>query len=132
MRFFIFPIENIHIAISADKVARFVSHNSEESGDTKIPLCMFFSNQKYNENSPSHGIVLKQETDDNKTTVIITPPVEEDINVAQEEIHSLPESFCGVYSSFNGMFFNKQKIIFFLDVEIFISLWNKMYGRVSQ
>jgi len=123
MRFFIFPIESIHIAVAADKVSKFISHDMTEAEQTVIPLYILFTRHQKNENVSFHGIVLKQEICDNKKIVIMTPPIEEDINVSQEEIQSLPDSFSGVYSSFNGIYFYRQKLIFFLDIENFISLW---------
>jgi len=134
MRFFIFPIENIYIAVAADKVKRFISPDTEDTAGIehiKIPAYMIFGKLLFPQNAPCHGIVLKQETDadgisgGNKTFVIITPPVERDIDVAEKEIQSLPGSFSGIYSSFNGLYFNGQKIIFFLDIEKLIALWLK-------
>jgi len=137
MRFFIFPVENIYIAVAADKVKRFISHDTDDSiredykdtvkqesvkDNIKIPVNIIFGKLRDNK-SFRHGIVLKQETSDNKTLVIITPPVERDIDVAEKEIQSLPGSFSGVYSSFSGLYFNEQKIIFFLDIEKLTSLW---------
>ena len=133
MRFFIFPIENIYIAVAADKVKRFISPDNNCDGavnadQIKIPVYMIFGKHRHLENMPCHGIVLKQEGEDggnggNKTFVIITPPVERDIDVAEKEIQNLPGSFSGIYSSFNGLYFSGQKIIFFLDIEKLISLW---------
>ncbi|MCL2176243.1 MAG: hypothetical protein FWB73_09395 [Treponema sp.] len=129
MRYFIFPIENIYIAVSADKVKRFISHNSEESSDNgkiKITVNSIFGKLHNTDNKIfSHDIVLKQKTNDNKTLILVTPPVERDIDVAENQIQNLPGSFSGVYSSFNGLYFDKQNIIFFLNLEKTISLWFK-------
>ena len=120
MRFFIFPFEKIYIAVAADKVKRFISTATADTiqgnDPVKIPLHRA-------ENMAHHGIVLKQETNDHKTLVLITPPVEKDIEVAEKEIQSLPGSFAGMYASFYGIYFNEQKIIFFLDVEKLTALW---------
>jgi len=142
MRFFIFPLENIYIAVAADRVKRFIStENSDDSAlvdHINIPVYMIFGRQQCSETMSQHGIVLKQETctsficGGNKTFVIITPPVERDIDVAENEIQSLPGTFSGIYSSFNGLYFNEQKIIFFLDVEKLISLWMKKSGHSGQ
>ena len=144
MRFFIFPLENIYIAVAADRVKRFVSQeNSKDSADidhVSIPVYMIFGKLQCAENMSQHGIVLKQEAcasdgcGGNKTYMIITPPVERDIDIEENEIQSLPGSFTGIYSSFNGLYFNEQKIIFFLDIEKLISLWMKRQehgGQVS-
>jgi len=131
MRFFIFPLDGIYIAVAADKVKRFISSGAVpfDSGQIKVPVCVIFGKPDNMEKSASqHGIVLKKETEDNKTLVIITPPVERDIDVEESDIQSLPGSFKGVYSSFNGLYFNGQKIIFFLDVEKLTSLWLKRIG----
>jgi len=135
MRFFIFPIDKIYIAVAADNVKRFISHDENYKDSVnkdsvsidriEIPVYMIFGKLRCYENMSFHDIVLKQETNDNKSLVIITPPVEKDIDVPESEIQSLPASFSGVYSSFNGLYFNDKKIIFFLDIEKLISLWLK-------
>ena len=155
MRFFIFPLENIYIAVAADKVKRFISsdaadnfhENNKDTDQIIIPVNMIFGKLRYAETeSVRHGIVLKHETNGSKTLMIITPPVERDIEVAEKDIQSLPGSFTGIYSSFNGIFFYEpaarelsrqlkerngvssgpdKKIVFFLDVEKFTSLWLK-------
>jgi len=126
MRYFIFPVENIYIAVSADKVKRFISHNSEESSDNdkiKIIVNTIFGKLHNTDNKFfSHDIVLKQKTNDDKTLILVTPPVERDIEVSENQIQNLPESLTGVYSSFNGLYFDKQNIIFFLNLEKMISL----------
>jgi len=161
MRFFIFPYENIYIAVAADMVKRFISLDAPdnfhdtgkkelpETDQIKIPVCMIFK-KLHEDKSSRHGIVLKQETAasgvfGDKTIVIITPPVERDIEVAENKIQKLPGSFTGVYSTFSGLYFNEpvvkptrqlkeqngetsgsdKKIIFFLDIEKFISMWQK-------
>ena len=133
MRFFIFPLEKIYIGIEAGKVKCLISSsgsdtdgavddtadNSPDSGrQLKIPFDRIFRGLSPADiSSFCHGIVLKQETGSCQTMVIITPPVERDIDVEEKKIRSLPGSFSGVYSSFNGVYFNEQKIVFFLDVE---------------
>jgi len=127
MRFFIFPIENIYVAVAADKVKRFMStENNNDSvniDQITIPVHMIFGKLRCIDNMSSHIIVLKQQTNENKNLVMITPPVERDIDVAENEIQSLPGSFTGIYSSFYGIYFSGQKIIFFLDVEKLTALW---------
>jgi len=127
MRFFIFPLENIYIAVAADRVKRFISAennmNSVNVDHINIPVYMIFGKPRCIENISCHGIVLKQETNENKTLVMITPPVEKDIDIAENEIQSLPGSFSGIYSSFNGIYFSGQKIIFFLDIEKLTAFW---------
>ena len=142
MRFFIFPLETIYIAVAADKVKRFISPENDKDHfypeQIKLPVYSIFGELNCDENMPHHGIVLKQETGasgrcgDNKTLVIITPPVERDIDVDEKNIQNLPGSFSGVYSLFNGLYFNEQKIIFFLDVEKFISLRLNKVGHTGQ
>ena len=125
MRFFIFPLDSIYIAVAADNVKRFISSDAElsETDHINMPVYMIFRKLNGIENISCHGIVLKQETNDNKTIVIIIPPVERDIDVEEKQIQSLPGSLKGIYSSFSGICFNEQKIIFFLDIEKFSSLW---------
>ncbi|MCL2264769.1 MAG: hypothetical protein FWC22_01895 [Treponema sp.] len=138
MRFFIFPLENIYIAVAADKIKCFVSSdilNSSRDNDPsgndqiKIPVYMIFGKQHCAENASCHGIILKQETDamcgGNKTLVIVTPPVERDFYIEEKEIQSFPGTFSGVYYLFSGLYFNEQNIILFLDVEKLISHWLK-------
>ncbi|MCL2181526.1 MAG: hypothetical protein FWB83_10415, partial [Treponema sp.] len=108
MRFFIFPLDNIHIAVAADKVKCFISLDNvqedsyqAEPGQIKIPIYIVFGKSR-GENISCHGIVLKQKTSRDETLVIITPHIEKDINIDEKEIQSLPGCFSDVYSSFSG------------------------------
>ena len=123
MRFFIFPFENIYIAVAADNVKRFISPDSADSPQENCKDPVKIQLHSAGNNGSRHGIVLKQETNDNETIILITPPVEKDIDVAEKEIQSLPKSFAGIYASFNGIYFNEHKIIFFLDTEKLTGLW---------
>jgi len=138
MRFFIFPLDNIYIAVAADNVKCFISsdaidsfagnnNDQESTGYVKIPVYMIFGKRDCAGNALRHGIVLKHETGasgaDGRAFIIITPPVERDIFVDEQEIQGFPGSFSGVYSSFNGLYFSGQKVILFLDIEKFTSFW---------
>jgi hypothetical protein len=49
--------------------------------------------------------------------VLLTPRIDIDLEIAEENIYRLPESFLGQFRYFSGACFNGQNVILILDPE---------------
>jgi chemotaxis signal transduction protein len=81
-----------------------------ENGETFVSLPALF---RLKESAPN-GVVLKNTT---PKTVLLTPKIDIDLEIPDENIHLLPESFSGQFRYFRGACFNGQNVILILDPE---------------
>jgi hypothetical protein len=75
----------------------------------------------------SHGIVLKNEKLTNKSNdksskiILLTPKIDIELEIPEENIHRMPESFAGLFRCFKGAYFTAagtdQSVVLLLDPE---------------
>jgi hypothetical protein len=61
-----------------------------------------------------HGIVLKPSS---AKTVLLTPRIDAELEIPEEDIHSLPKAMDGAYRHFRGAYCTGQNIILILNPE---------------
>ena len=61
-----------------------------------------------------HGIVLKSGAECAKTT-LLTPKIDAELEIPEEDIHTLPKAMDGVYRHFRGAYCTDQKVILILN-----------------
>ena len=64
-----------------------------------------------------HGVVLR--SDCTPKTVLLTPGIERDLDIAEESIHQLPGIFTGLSRYFKGVYFDNKNLILLLNTEKF-------------
>ena len=83
-------------------------------------LCEIADHQKFislpvlfqlRDKATPNGIVLKA------GAVLLTPKIDIELEIPEEDIQKLPETFTGWYLYFRGAYFNDQKLILILDPE---------------
>jgi chemotaxis signal transduction protein len=62
-----------------------------------------------------HGLVLK--TKNANRTVLLTPKIDIDLEIPEEEVRQLPQAFSGLYQYFTGAYFYDQDVVLILNVE---------------
>ena len=62
-----------------------------------------------------HGVVLR--SDRTPKTVLLTPGIDRDLEIAEENIHRLPGIFDRLSRYFSGVYFDKQNLILILNTE---------------
>jgi hypothetical protein len=108
------PAEHTEKIISVERAQTAISET--ENGEVFISLPALF---RLKENAPN-GIVLK--TPDSieaasPKTVLLTPKIDIDLEIPEENIRGLPESFSGSFRYFRGACFNDQGVILILNPE---------------
>ena len=136
MKYFICALDEINIGIPAERTERIIpaertlysvcetvikTETGAEAGtqsETKtayISLPLLFKQK--NTGAP-HGIILKPSGGQApQKTVLLTPRIEKEIDIPEENIHSLPESFAGLRGFFGGACFDKENVILVLDTK---------------
>jgi chemotaxis signal transduction protein len=102
------PAEQTEKIISVSRTQTAVRET--ENGETFISLPALF---RLNDSAP-HGVVLKNQT---PKTVLLTPKIDIDLEIPEENMGSLPESFSGWSRYFRGACFNEHNMILILDPE---------------
>jgi chemotaxis signal transduction protein len=69
------------------------------------------------ETAAPHGIVLKHQPPDAPKTTLLTPKIDAELEIPEEEIRGLPEVLGGSYKNFRGAYCGGQKVILILNPE---------------
>ena len=119
IRYFICPLDKIYLGIPAGRTEKIIpvtrvqtAVNETENREKFISLPALFGLKNI---STPHGVVLK--TPATRKTVLLTPGIDIDLEIPEENISSLPESLSGSYRYFTGACFDDQKVILILDPE---------------
>jgi len=67
--------------------------------------------------STPHGLILKLTVSPGKKITLLTPKIEKDMEIPEDNIHELPAMLSGPFVYFKGVFFNEDKPVFILDPE---------------
>jgi hypothetical protein len=87
-----------------------------ENGEMFISLPVLFRLKE----SATNGVVLKDTSVSKEAApkiILLTPKIDIDLEIPDENIHHLPESFSGQFRYFRGACFNDQNVILILDPE---------------
>ena len=123
MKYFICPLDKINLGIPAEQTERIIPvtrvqnavHESENQ-EAFISLPVLFQQK---DTAAPHGVVLKPSFLPAGTgkTVLLTPRIDIDLEIPEENIHRLPEAFAGQFRYFRGACFNSQNLILILNPE---------------
>jgi len=124
LKYFICALGKINIGIPAQQTERIISvtriqgaARETENNEVFISLTVLLGQK---ETAAPHGIVLKhlasQPPDAPKTT-LLTPKIDAELEIPEEEIRSLPEVLGGSYKKFRGAYCADKKIILILNPE---------------
>ena len=131
---------NVHLGIPAEQTERIISMTriqtaiyEIENQEAFISLpCLF----KLKDALAPHGIVLKTDnpTDKPIKTILLTPKIDIELEIPEENIHRMPESFAGLFRCFKGACFTAagtdQSVILLLDPEKIVeSIHNDQYAH---
>ena len=117
MRYFICAFGKIGFGIPAESTERIInlSHSQNsfmESADADkeiyVSLPALF---KQNFTTP-HGLVLKFCVSEDRKIILLTPKIEKDMVIPDENVRRLPKVFAGPFVFFNGMFFYDEIPVF--------------------
>jgi chemotaxis signal transduction protein len=100
------PAEHTEKIISIERAQTAVFET--ENGEVFISLPALF---QLKESAPN-GIILKAPE---PKTILLTPKIDIDLEIPEENIRGLPESFSGWARYFRGACFNDQNVILILD-----------------
>jgi len=131
IRYFICPLSKVYVGIPAEQTERIIQVTraqtavyETENRQTFISLpALLRLNDTFDPHGADlhgvapHGVVLKTRTSGDPETVLLTPKVDIDLEIPEESIHRLPESFSGLFRYFRGACFNGQNMILILNPE---------------
>jgi len=128
MRYFICALEKINLGIPAEQTERIIPLSRAQTsvyetadqppgaGGAFISLPALFQQE---DTAVFHGLVLKNRGGDSTAnahgkTILLMPKIDIDMEIPEDAIHRLPETFAGVFSFFSGAYFDGENLILIL------------------
>jgi len=124
VKYFICALDRIFLGIPARQTERIISVTRKQDAARETENQEVFISLpallKQKDKAAPHGIVLKplvsQPPDAPKTT-LLTPKIDAELEIPEENIRSLPEVLGGAYRYFKGAYCADQKVILILTPE---------------
>jgi hypothetical protein len=123
-KYFICALGRINLGIPAEKTERIISVTriqdavcETENQEVFISLPALL---KQKDRTAPHGIVLKaigSQTLNTTKTILLTPKIDAELDIPEENIHSLPRAMGGAYRHFRGAYCTGTNIILILNPE---------------
>ena len=113
-------MDSIKLGIPAEQTERIISVNhmqttthETENQETFISLPALFRLKDIN---APHGLVLKSDSPVKK--VLLTPRIENELEIPEDMIHPLPESLAEMLRYFSGAYVTDHNVILILNPDI--------------
>jgi len=126
LKYFICALGRINLGIPAEKTERIVSVTriqdavcETENQEVFISLPALL---RQKETAAPHGIVLKppvlaSQPPNTTKTILLTPKIDAELEIPEENIHSLPRAMDGAYRYFRGAYCADKNVILILNPE---------------
>jgi hypothetical protein len=119
LKYFICALDKINLGIPAERTERIIpvaraqsAVRETENQEVFISLPALFR-QKDTAGSAPHGLVLKSSV----KTVLLTPRIDVELEIPEDEIHSLPQALAGAFRYFRGAYCKGESLVLILDPE---------------
>jgi len=120
MRYFVCAFGMIRFGIPAESTEQIIPLSRTqtslyETADSNVyvSLSALF---KQNFATP-HGLVLKLSVSGGRKIILLTPKIEKDMEIPDDNVHGLPQVFSGPFIFFKGAFFDGGNPVFILNPE---------------
>jgi hypothetical protein len=104
------PAERTEKIISVTRVQEAVRETENQEVFISLPALL-----RQKDSFAPHGIVLKSDTA--AKTTLLTPRIDAELEIPEEDIRSLPKIMGGAYRHFRGAYCTGQNVIFVLAPE---------------
>jgi len=118
LKYFICALGRINVGIPAWQTERIVPVTRIQDAVCETENQEFFISLpallRQKGSAAPHGIVLKSSA---AKTVLLTPRIDAELEIPEENIHSLPKAMDGAYKYFRGAYCSGQNLILILNPE---------------
>jgi hypothetical protein len=123
LKYFICALDTINLGIPAEQTERIIPVTrvqdtvcETENQEIFISLPVLL---RQKDSAAPHGVVLKSNAGEPSAvkTVILTPRIDVEMEIPEEDIYSLPEALDGVFKFFRGAYCTGQNVILILNTE---------------
>jgi hypothetical protein len=106
------PAEMTERIISVTRIQGTVRETENQEVFISLPALL-----KQKETAAPHGIVLKpvSQPPDAPKTILLTPKIDAETEIPEENIHCLPRAMGGMYRHFRGAYCTGQNVILILN-----------------
>jgi len=109
------PAEMTERIIAVTRIQGAVCETENEEVFISLPLLL-----RQNETAAPHGVILKpagQPSANTAKTTLLTPKIDAEMEIPEENIHSLPKAMNGIYRHFRGAYCTGQNVILIFNPE---------------
>jgi len=125
LKYFICALGRINIGIPAEMTERIIAVTrvqgavcETENGEVFMSLPALL---RQKDKAAPHGVILKpcpgQPSDNTGKTTLLTPRIDAEMEIPEENIHSLPKAMDGMYRHFRGAYCTGQSVILIFNPE---------------
>jgi len=120
MRYFVCAFELIKFGIPAEFTESIIQltrtqNSTIENVDNNVYVSLPALFQKYS--STPHGVILKLSVSNSRKITLLTPQIEKDMEIPENNVHGLPQLLTGPYAFFSGVFFSNENPVFIFNPE---------------
>jgi len=109
------PAEMTERIIAVTRIQDAVCETENQEVFISLPALM-----RQKETAAPHGILLKPPAHASKSvnaTTLLTPKIDAEMEIPEEDIHSLPKAMDGIYRHFRGAYCTGKNVILILNPE---------------
>ena len=122
MKYFVCALGKVYIAIPTERTERIIPVTriqtvvyETDGGEAFISIPVLLQQKS---TIAHHGLILKPDTAGTALKIIlVTPHIDIDMEMQEEDIHGLPEVLAGLCRYFRGAYFYRESVILVLNIE---------------
>jgi len=124
LKYFICALGGINLGIPAEQTERIIPVTRIQSAvcetENQEVFISLSALLRQKETAAPHGVVLKplvpeSQPPNTTKTILLAPKIDAELEIPEEDIHSLPRAMDGLYRHFRGAYCTDQNVILILD-----------------
>jgi len=104
------PAEQTERIVSVTRIQDAVCETENQETFISLPALL-----RQKDRTAPHGIILKQRAGQTAKTTLLTPKIDSELDIPEENIRSLPRAMDGAYRHFRGAYCTDTNIILILN-----------------
>jgi hypothetical protein len=126
LKYFVCALDKINVGIPAERTERIISVTRtqgavRETEDQQIfiSLPVLFRQKNSGAEATPHGVVFKSNAGETSAvkTVLLAPRIDAEVEIPEEDVHSLPQAMTGAYRIFRGAYCTDANVTLILSPE---------------
>jgi len=122
LKYFVCAIDKINIGIPAEQTERIISvtrvQNAVYENENQEVFISLTALLQQKDSAAPHGVILKSNAGESAAKIVLlTTRIDVELEIPEEDIHSLPKAMGGLFRYFRGAYCGDQSVILILNPE---------------